>query len=259
MSTPLRLTLRPLLRPVALALLVGALPLRTPIRRQRCARRWPMSRAEDWAGRDAAAEGPIAQDIVRMEPPARGRRHADATTRISLPAVPTGRAWRCCARKGEEAVARSTDPDRVLAWFAQGQPETVEGSFALIRAYAALGRTEDAAGRGRRAWIALSFTTEQEADDPCGLSVRRWPRCTNGGWTGCCGKARRSRRGGCCPGSSDGWRSAGRGADGAARRCAGRRRASSRPCRPRSPRTPDWPTSGSSGACARTATRMRRH
>ena len=65
-------------------------------------------------------------------------------------------------RKGEEAVARSTNPERVLAWFASGQPETVEGSFALIRAYAALGRTEDAQAEAVRAWIALSFTSDQE-------------------------------------------------------------------------------------------------
>ena len=60
-------------------------------------------------------------------------------------------------------MARATSAERVLAWFDGRQPETVEGSFALIRAHTALGQTDAARTEAVRAWIELPFTAEQEA------------------------------------------------------------------------------------------------
>ncbi len=117
--------------------------------------------ARDWAGAQAAAQGAIAQDIVewhrlRAGEGLLGDYEAFLQRRADWPGLALLR------RKGEEAVARSTTPERVVAWFGGGQPQTVEGSFALIRALSALGQADAARAEAVRAWIAMSFTTEQE-------------------------------------------------------------------------------------------------
>lgn len=66
-------------------------------------------------------------------------------------------------QKGEEAVARSTAPDRVIRWFATTAPVTAQGSMALIRAQRAAGRAGDAAAEARRAWVALDLSPAEEA------------------------------------------------------------------------------------------------
>jgi len=66
-------------------------------------------------------------------------------------------------QQGETAVARSTSPDRVLAFFGQGQAATAEGAMAHIRALQALGRTEEAANIARRAWVGLRLNATEEA------------------------------------------------------------------------------------------------
>jgi soluble lytic murein transglycosylase len=117
--------------------------------------------AEDWAAATAAAEGQLSDDIVewlrlRSGEGLLGEYEAFLQRRPDWPGLALLR------EKGEAAVARSTSAERVLAWFSGGQPETVEGSFALIRAYTALGQTDAARAEAVRAWIALSFTAEQE-------------------------------------------------------------------------------------------------
>jgi soluble lytic murein transglycosylase len=118
--------------------------------------------AEDWAAATAAAEGQVSDDIVewlrlRSGEGQLGEYEAFLQRRPDWPGLGLLR------EKGESAVARSTSAERVLAWFNGGQPETVEGSFALIRAYTALGQTDAARAEAVRAWLALSFTAEQEA------------------------------------------------------------------------------------------------
>ncbi|MFN4172983.1 MAG: transglycosylase SLT domain-containing protein [Pseudorhodobacter sp.] len=66
-------------------------------------------------------------------------------------------------QQGEAAVARSTSPERVLAFFGQGQAATAEGAMAHIRALQALGRADEAAGAARRAWVGLRLTATDEA------------------------------------------------------------------------------------------------
>ena len=118
--------------------------------------------AEDWAAATAAAEGQVSDDIVewlrlRSGEGQLGEYEAFLQRRPDWPGLGLLR------EKGEAAVARSTSAERVLAWFNGGQPETVDGSFALIRAYTALGQTDAARAEAVRAWLALSFTAEQEA------------------------------------------------------------------------------------------------
>jgi soluble lytic murein transglycosylase len=160
--------------------------------------------AKDWAGAEAAAQGPIAQDIVRWSK----LRDGEGTLTEYEDFLARRPDWPGLAllrRKGEEAVARSTNPERVLAWFASGQPETVEGSFALIRAYAALGRAEDAQAEAMRAWIALSFTSDQEttllAAYPSALAALHERRLDRLLWEGEAVEAQRM-----LPRVDDGWR-----------------------------------------------------
>jgi soluble lytic murein transglycosylase len=65
--------------------------------------------------------------------------------------------------KGEEAVARSDDPARVIAWFKAGPPQTGEGAVAYVRALLAQGQVAEAETEAMRAWAELSFSTEEEA------------------------------------------------------------------------------------------------
>ncbi|MFN7053742.1 MAG: lytic transglycosylase domain-containing protein, partial [Gemmobacter sp.] len=64
--------------------------------------------------------------------------------------------------KGETAVARASDPGRVLAYFGQSLPQTGAGSLAVIRALLAQGRGPEAEAEARRAWVDLSFSAEDE-------------------------------------------------------------------------------------------------
>ncbi|MFN3994097.1 MAG: transglycosylase SLT domain-containing protein [Tabrizicola flagellatus] len=66
--------------------------------------------------------------------------------------------------KGEEAVARSTDPDRVIAWFEAGPPKTGKGAIAYVRALLAAGRAADAETEAMRAWSSLPFSPDQEKE-----------------------------------------------------------------------------------------------
>jgi len=66
--------------------------------------------------------------------------------------------------KGEVAVARSTDPSRVIAYFGDGKPRTATGALALIKALSASGRATDAEAEALRVWTGLKFTGDLETD-----------------------------------------------------------------------------------------------
>lgn len=120
--------------------------------------------ARDWPAAAAAAgrEGPLAADIVEWL-----RLRAGEGTLTDYEAFLARRAdWPGLAlvrQRGETAVARSTTPARVLAWFDGREPATPEGALALAAALRAQGRGADADAAARRAWIALSFDAGQEA------------------------------------------------------------------------------------------------
>jgi soluble lytic murein transglycosylase len=119
-------------------------------------RNWPE------AMRLAASTSPVGRDIIEWQ----RLRSGDGTLteyedflarRPDWPGLPYLR------EKGEEAVARSTTPGRVLAWFGSHLPETGTGSLAVISALRASGRAPEAEAEARRAWTDLPLTPEDEA------------------------------------------------------------------------------------------------
>jgi soluble lytic murein transglycosylase len=119
----------------------------------------------DWAAAAArVAPGSLDADIVewlRLRDPDSGARLGDYEAFLAR--HPGWPGLRLLRERGETAVARSTDPARVLAWFGAEAPQTVAGSMALVAALLARGRTTDAQAETRRAWIALEFDTAEEA------------------------------------------------------------------------------------------------
>lgn len=121
--------------------------------------------AGDWAGAVAAAQGggQVAADIIEWQRLRAGEGRLGEyedflARRADWPGLPL------LKEKGEEAVARSTDPNRVVAYFGAGLPETAEGSLALIGALRALGRAAEAEAEAFRAWTELAFSAEEEAE-----------------------------------------------------------------------------------------------
>lgn len=105
--------------------------------------------------------------------------------------------------KGEAAVARSTNPARVIAWFGESLPQTGAGALAVIRALRATGRVAEAEAEARRAWVDLPFTAEDQAAlfllYP-GLAKLTEERLSHLLWQGDAAEARRL-----LPDVSDGW------------------------------------------------------
>ncbi|MGL5012597.1 MAG: transglycosylase SLT domain-containing protein [Paracoccaceae bacterium] len=117
--------------------------------------------AQDWAGAQGAATGEIGRDIVewhrlRAGEGRLGEYEAFLAKRADWPGMPK------LHEAGEEAVARSTDPGRVIAYFGGGEPATAEGALALIRAYQAQGMQAEAEAEAFRAWTALEFDPAEQ-------------------------------------------------------------------------------------------------
>jgi soluble lytic murein transglycosylase len=116
---------------------------------------------KDWDGALAVAPSGVGHDIVEWQRLRAGEGRlaeyeAFLGRRPDWPGLPYLR------EKGEEAVARSDDPARVIAWFAGGLPETGEGALAYVRALQAQGRMAEAETEAMRAWADLSFTAQEE-------------------------------------------------------------------------------------------------
>jgi soluble lytic murein transglycosylase len=117
--------------------------------------------AADWPAAQSAATGQIAQDIVewhrlRAGDGRLGEYEAFLARRADWPGMPL------LHEKGEAAVARSTDPARVIAYFNGQPPETATGALALIRAYLAQGMAAEAEAEATRAWVALPFDAAEQ-------------------------------------------------------------------------------------------------
>ena len=116
---------------------------------------------QDWAGAQAAATGDIARDIVewhrlRAGEGRLGEYEAFLARRATWPGLPK------LHEAGEAAVARSTDPARVVDYFGAKSPQTAVGALALIRAHLAQGQQAAAEAEALRAWVELPFdATEQ--------------------------------------------------------------------------------------------------
>ena len=117
----------------------------------------------DWDAAAAAARGAgqIAADLLewqrlRASGGLLGDYEAFLSRRPDWPGLPL------LKEKGEEAVARSTDPARVLAYFGADLPESAKGSLAYINALRAQGRMADAENEAFRAWTELPFGPDEE-------------------------------------------------------------------------------------------------
>jgi soluble lytic murein transglycosylase len=116
---------------------------------------------EDWAGALSVAPEGVGRDVIdwqrlRAGDGRLGEYEDFLKRRPDWPGLPLLR------EKGEEAVARSDDPARVIAWFDAGLPETGAGAIAYVRALLAVGRAADAETEAMRAWSTLRFSSEQE-------------------------------------------------------------------------------------------------
>jgi soluble lytic murein transglycosylase len=120
-----------------------------------------LAAAKDWDGALAVAPAGVGRDIVDWQRLRAGDGRLPEyedflKRRPDWPGLPYLR------EQGEEAVARSDDPARVIAWFGADLPQTGEGALAYVRALQATGRMADAETEAMRAWSELSFTAEEE-------------------------------------------------------------------------------------------------
>jgi soluble lytic murein transglycosylase len=118
----------------------------------------------DWQGALSAARGAgaVGGDIIlwhwlRAGEGKLGDYEAFLARRPDWPGLPL------LKEKGEVAVARSDDANRVLAYFGAEKPRSGIGSVALARALAALGRQDEARAEAMRGWRELKFDSEAEA------------------------------------------------------------------------------------------------
>lgn len=118
--------------------------------------------AKDWEGAVRTAPAGVGRDVIewmrlRAGEGLLGDYEAFLQRRPDWPGLPY------LIEKGEEAVARSTTPSRVIGYFRAAAPETGQGAVALVRALKAEGRVAEAEDAAMRAWASLPFTAEDEA------------------------------------------------------------------------------------------------
>jgi soluble lytic murein transglycosylase len=120
-----------------------------------------LAAGKDWDGALAVAPAGVGRDVIEWQRLRAGEgrlgEYEDFLARNpDWPGLPLLR------EKGEEAVARSDDPARVIAWFDRGPPQTGEGAISHVRALLAQGRAAEAETEAMRAWAELSFSPEEE-------------------------------------------------------------------------------------------------
>ena len=120
-----------------------------------------LAAGKDWNGALAVAPSGVGRDVIewqrlRAGDGRLGEYEEFLQRRPDWPGLPLMR------EKGEEAVARSDDPARVIAWFEAGPPDTGAGALAYVRALIAAGRVADAETEAMRAWSTLPFAPDQE-------------------------------------------------------------------------------------------------
>ena len=153
----------PLLRPLAvvLALSVDFSPARAD-EAQALATALQVAAGKDWVAAAAVTSG-IGATVVewmrlRDGDGKLGEYEAFLVQHPDWPGLALLRA------KGEVAVARSTDPERIIRYFRDVPPQTGLGALTLIKALVALGRDAEADAEALRAWTELSLSKEDEAE-----------------------------------------------------------------------------------------------
>ncbi|RUS61037.1 lytic transglycosylase domain-containing protein [Pseudorhodobacter sp. E13] len=165
-SPPRRLFRHPRLLRAALPLLALALGLASPASADPASdlrAALAAAQSKDWAAAKAIAPKGVAADVIewqrlRAGDGLLGEYEAFLARRPDWPGMP----W--LHQKGEVAVARSTTPDRVIAYFKSDRPSTAEGAISLVKAYLAAGQGDAAAKAARRAWVDLRFSAAEQAD-----------------------------------------------------------------------------------------------
>lgn len=150
--------------------------------------------AGDFDGALAVAPGGIGRDVILWQALRAGKgRLGDyedfLARRADFPGLPL------LKEKGEEAVARSDTPSRVIGYFGQGSPATAAGAVALVRALLAEGQVARAETEAMRAWAELDFTAAEEdaliALQPEALALVHELRLDNLLWRGARAQAER--------------------------------------------------------------------
>ena len=116
----------------------------------------------DWDGALAVAPSGAGRDVIEWQRLRAGDGRLGEYEDF-LARNPDWPGLQLLREKGEEAVASSDDPARVIAWFKAGPPRSGTGAVAYVRALLALDRVAEAETEAMRAWAELSFTTEEEA------------------------------------------------------------------------------------------------
>lgn len=125
-----------------------------------------LASGKNWASatNTVAATGGLAADLVEWH----RLRGGDEAARLGdyeafLAKHPDWPGLGLLKQKGEVAVARSTDPARVIAYFGTDKPVTGQGAVALVKALMQVGRPGDAEAEAYRAWAVLKFDPDEEA------------------------------------------------------------------------------------------------
>ena len=122
-----------------------------------------LANQRDWAEASARAQGAgaVGADVIewqqlRAGEGLLGEYEAFLARRPDWPGLPYLKA------AGEVAVARSTDPDRVLQYFADTPPAKAAGVLALTAALEAKGRHAEALEAATIGWTKLKFTADEQ-------------------------------------------------------------------------------------------------
>ena len=123
-----------------------------------------LANQQDWAEASARAQGAgaVGADVIewqrlRAGEGLLGEYEAFLARRPDWPGLPYLKA------AGEVAVARSTDPDRVLQYFGGEAPAKAAGVLALTAALEAKGRYAEAVEVATIGWTKLKFTADEQA------------------------------------------------------------------------------------------------
>ena len=120
-----------------------------------------LSEGKDWSGALAVAPEGVGRDVIewqrlRAGEGLLGEYEAFLAKRPDWPGLPL------LKEKGEGAVARSTDPGRVIGYFGAELPVTGKGSVALVAALQSQGRPAEAETEAMRGWASLRFDAADE-------------------------------------------------------------------------------------------------
>ncbi len=120
---------------------------------------------KDWANATAAVSGVggVAADLIEWQ----RLRGGDDAARLGdyeafLAKHPDWPGLGLLRQKGEVAVARSTDAERVIRYFSAEKPQTGQGAVALVSALMATGKPGEAEAEAHRAWSVARFSDTEE-------------------------------------------------------------------------------------------------